>query len=230
MKNQPYTDTLKGIIASYGGEVALKNPLVKSRILEELRLSHRDTTDEQMVKACNYMNGISKGNGRPKANCEPDEHSVNFTAVKNAYEEYLIGKNHYNTAITIIKGHRRSFWEKQHTPGLLYCRKYLLRLKADKAYATKNLHKLQNTILDAGMFVVAAQEKALHKPSYTKTQAHVLYRYGLALLSKGLMDRANEELHIALKLLHEVETQYPTYRGHKLLLHQIQAAIRQAES
>lgn len=230
MKNLPYTDTLQGIIASYGGDAALKNPLVKSRIWEEFTLRHRSITDVEMAEARNYMNGLGRANRELKANRKPDEHSVNFTAAKKAYEEYLIGKNHHNTAITIIKGYRQSFWEKQHVPGIIYCDKYLLRLKADKAYATKNLHKLQNIILDAGDFVVAAQGKGLYGPTHTKSQAHVQYRYSMLLLSKGLMDRANEELHIALKLLHEVETHFSTYKGHKLLLRQIQAAIRWVEN
>jgi hypothetical protein len=229
MKNLPYTDTLKSIIASYGGEAALKNPLVKSRIWEEFILRDRNATDVEMAEARNYMNGIGRSNKKSRANRKQDEHSASFTATKNAYEECLIGKNHHNTAITIIKGYRQSFWEKQHVPGIIYCDKYLLRLKADKAYAAKNLHKLQNIILDAGDFVVAAQGKGLYGPTHTKSQAHVQYRYGMLLLSKGLLDRANEELHIALKLLHEVEVQYPIYKGHKLLLHRIQAAIRWAE-
>lgn len=230
MKHLPYMNTLKGIIASYGGAAALQNPLVKSRILKELGLTCMDITDEQMAEAINYMNGIAAREEQGKTNREPGEHSVNFTAAKNAYEEYLIGKNHHDTAITIIKGIKRSFWEKQHAPGLLYCDKYLLRLKADKAYAARNLHKLQNIILDAGKFVVAAQGKGLYGPTHTKSQAHAQYRYGLTLLSKGMMNSASEELHRAQKQLHEVEQQYPTYKGHRLLLRQIQAALRWAEN
>lgn len=230
MEHSKHIDTLHGIIASYGGEAALKNPLVKSRILKELGLTCRDISDEQMAEALNYMNGIAAREEQGKAKREPGEHSASFTATKKAYEEYLIGKNHHDSAITIIKGYKQSFWEKQHVPGIIYCDKYLLRLKADKAYAAKNLRKLQNIILDAGDFVVAAQGKGLYGPTHTKSQAHVQYRYGLTLLSKGLVDRANEELHVALKILHEVEVQYPTYKGHKLLLRQIQAALRWAEN
>lgn len=230
MKNSTYRNTLKGIIASYGGEAALKNPFIKALIQEELALFEKDITDEDMAEARNYMNGIGTINRKSKADREPDEYSISFTSTKNAYEEYIAGKNHHNTAITIIKGNKQSFWEKHHAPGLLYCDKYLLRLKADKAYAAKNLHKLQNTILDAGAFVIRALEKGLYQPSHTKSQAHVQYRYAVTLFSKGLMGRAVEELHLAQKLLHELEQQYPTYKGHKLLLYQIEAALRWAEN